>query len=77
MLARIQANWQVGILSFSGAATPQMLSSLKTLEMGTMYTVTLMLGANDVSRGEQWKDMRLQEKMSCILEELRIYLDPA
>ena len=42
-----------------------------------MYAVTLMLGTNDVSRGEQRKIMRLQEKMTCILEELRIYLDPA
>ena len=42
-----------------------------------MYTVTLMLGTNDVSRGGQLKVMRLQEKMSCILEELRIYVDPA
>ena len=37
----------------------------------------LMMGTNDVSRGEPRKIMRLQEKMSCILEELRIYLDPA
>ena len=28
-------------------------------------------------RGEQRKVMRLHEKMSCILEKLRIYLDPA
>ena len=42
-----------------------------------MYTFTLMLGTNDVSRGEQKKVMRLQEKMSSILEELRIYLERA
>ena len=42
-----------------------------------MCTVTLMMGNNDVFRGEPRKVMRLQEKMSCILEELRIYLDPA
>ena len=54
-----------------------MLASLEILDMKKMYTVTLMLGTNDVSRGEQRKLMRLQEKMSCILEELRIYLDPA
>ena len=78
VLTRIQAHWQVGILSFfSGAATPQMLASLEMLEMAKTYTVTLMLGTNDGSRGEQRKVMRLQEKMSCILEELRIYLDPA
>ena len=74
VLTRIQAHWQVGVLSFSGAATPQMLVSLEMLEMATMYTVTLMMGTIDVSRGEPRKVMRLQEKMSCILEELRIYL---
>ena len=77
MLTRIQAHWQVGILSFSGAATPQKLASLEMLEMAKMYTVTLILGTNDVSRGEQRKLMRLQEKLSCFLEEMRIYLDPA
>ena len=77
VLTRIQAHWQVGILSFSGAATPHMLASLEMLDMTKMYTATLMLGTNNVSRGEQRKVMRLQEKMSCILEELRIYLDPA
>ena len=76
VLTRIQAHWQVGILGFSGDATPEMLPSLEMLEMAKIYTVTLMLGTNDVSRGEQRKVMRLQEKMSCILEELRIYLDP-
>ena len=30
-----------------------------------------------MSRGEPRKIMRLQEKISCVLEELRIYLDPA
>ena len=44
--------------------------------MVKMYTVTLMMGTNDVSRGESSKVMRLHEKMSCILEGLRIYLDP-
>ena len=34
------------------------------------------MGTNDVSRGEMRKMMRLQDKVSCILEELRIYLDP-
>ena len=55
---------------------PQMLASLGMLEMGKMYTVTLMMGTNDVSRGESRKMMRLQEMVSCILEALRIYLDP-
>ena len=65
-------------MSFSGAATPQMLASLEMLDMHMvkMYTVTLMMATNDVSRGESRKAMRLHEKMSCILEELRIYLDP-
>ena len=67
----------MGVLSFSGAATSQMLASLEMLEMAKMYTVTLIMGTNDMSRGEPRKVMRLQEKMSCILEEMRIYLDPA
>ena len=41
-----------------------------------MYTVTLMMGTNDVSIGESRKMKRLQEKVSCILDELRVYLDP-
>ena len=43
VLTRIQSHWQTGVLSFSGAATPQMLASLG-------YTMTLMMGTNDVSR---------------------------
>ena len=54
-----------------------MLASLEMLDMVKMYTVTLMMGTNNVSRGESGKVMRLHEKLSCILEELRIYLDPA
>ena len=77
VLMRNQSHSQVGVLSFSGAATPQMLASLEMLELAKMYTVTLMMGTNDVSRGEPRKVMRLQEKMSCILEEWRIYQDPA
>ena len=53
VLTRIQAHWQVGTFSFSGAATPQILASLEMLEMSNMYTVRLMLGTNDVSRGDQ------------------------
>ena len=64
-------------MSFSAAAIPQMLASLEMLDMVKMYTVTLMMGTNDVSRGVSRKVMRLHEKMSCILEELRIHLDPA
>ena len=77
VLTRIQSHRQTGVLSFSGAATPQMLASLEMLDMVKMYTVTLMMGTNDVSRGESRKVMRLHEKMSCILEELRIQMDPA
>ena len=76
VLTRIQSHWQTGILSFSGAATPQMLASLEMLGMARMLTVTLMMGTNDVSRGESRKVMRLHDKMSCILEELRIQMDP-
>ena len=77
VLTRIQSHWQVGFLSFSGAATPQMLAFQEILDMAKMYTVTLMMGTNDVSRGESRKVMRLHEKMSCILQKLRIWFDPA
>ena len=69
--------WQTGILSYSGAATPQMLASLEMLGVARMYTVTLMMGTNDVSRLESRKVIRIHDKMSCILEELRIQMDPA
>ena len=74
VLTRIQSLWQTGILRFAGAAMPQILASLEMLGMAREYTVTLM---NDVSRGESRKVMRLHDKMSCILEELRIQMDPA
>ena len=77
VLTRIQSHWQTGFLSFSGAATPQILASLEILDMVKMYAVTLMMGTNDVSRGESRKVLRLHEKISCILEELRIQMDPA
>ena len=76
VVTRIQALWQVRILSFSSTAMPQMLASLQMLEMGKIYTVTLMMGTKHVSGGEARKMMRLQDKMSCNLEELRIYLEP-
>ena len=72
VLTRIQSHWQTGILSLSGAATPQMLASLEMLGMARMYRVNLMMGTNDVSRGESRKVMRIHDKMSCILEEFRI-----
>ena len=54
-----------------------MLATLEMLGMARVYTVTLMVGTNDVSRGEARKVTRLHDKMSCILEELRIQMDPA
>ena len=63
VLTRIQPHWPVGILSFSGAAMPQMLASLEMLEMGKMRC--LRWGTTDsVSRGESRKMMRLQDKVS-------------
>ena len=76
VLTRIQSHWQTGILSFAGAATPQMLATLDMLGMTKVYAVTLMIGTNDVSRGEARKITRLYDKMSCLLEELRIQMDP-
>ena len=76
LLTRIQSHWQTGILSFAGAATPQILASLEMLGIARVYTVTLMIGTNDVSRWGSRKVMRLHDKMSCILEELRIQMDP-
>ena len=77
VLTRIQSHWQTGVFSFFGATTPQLLASLEMLDMVKMYPVTLMMGTNDVSRGESRKVMRLHEKKSCIHEELRIQMDPA
>ena len=77
VLTRIQSHWQTGVLSFSGAATPHMLASLEMVGMAKMHTVTLMMGTKDVSKGELRKVMRLHDKLSCILEELRIQMDPA
>ena len=74
VLTRIQSHWQTGILSFAGAATPQILATLEVLGMSRVYTVTLMIGTNDVSREGPRKVMRLHDKMSCILEELRIQM---
>ena len=74
VLTRIQSHWQTGVLSFAGFAMPQILASLEMLGMARVYTVSLMIGTNDVSRGESRKVMRLHDKMSCILEELRIQM---
>ena len=53
-----------------------MLATLDMLGMTKVYTVTLMVGTNDVSRGEARKVTRLCDKMSCLLEELRIQMGP-
>ena len=76
VLTRIQSHWQTGILSFAGAVTPQILPTLEMLGIARVYTVTLMVVTNDVSRGEARKLTRLDDKMSCIFEELRIQMDP-
>ena len=54
-----------------------MVATLEMLGMARVCTVTLMVGTNDVSRGEARKVTRLHDKMSCILEELWIQMDPA
>ena len=56
---------------------PQMLALLETLEVGKIYTTILMMGTKDVSRGESRKMMRLQDNVNFLLEELRVYFDPA
>ena len=43
-------NWQMRILSFSGAAMLQLMASIEMLEKGKMYTVTLMMCTNDISQ---------------------------
>ena len=54
---------------------PQKLASLKMLEVKEIHSVTLMMGINEVSRSEARKMMKLPEKVSCFLAEIRIYLD--
>ena len=44
VLTRIQSHWQTGILSFAGAAMPQIMASLEMLGMARVFTVTLMIG---------------------------------
>ena len=70
VLTRIQAHWQVRVLSFSGAAMPQMLASREMLDIEKTNTVTSMMGTNDISRGESRKMMRFHEKVNCIPENL-------
>ena len=55
---------------------PQILASLEMLKKRKIHTVTMIMGTNDVSRGEARKMTRLPEKVSCLLQEMRIYLDP-
>ena len=54
---------------------PQKLASLVVLEVRKIHTVIMMMRTNNVSRGESTKMMRLPEKMSCLLQEVKIYLD--
>ena len=46
---------------------PQIMASLEMLDMVKMYTVFLMMGTNDVSRGESRKVMRLQKRRVVLL----------
>ena len=75
VLTRVKAHWQVGVLSFPGAAMPQLLASLEMLEVRKIHTVTILMGTNDVSRGDWRKITMLPEKVSCLLQEVWIYLD--
>ena len=76
VLTRVGTLWQIGVLSFSGAATPQMLVSPEMLEVRKIHPVTMMMGRNYVSRGDFRKMTEWPEKVSCLLQEARIYLDP-
>ena len=58
VLTSNRVHLQVGIFSFSGAAMHQMLASLEMLEVRKIRTITIMMGTNDVSRGEARKMMR-------------------
>ena len=55
VLTKVRAHWQRGVLSFSGAAMPQLLASLEMLEVRKLLAVTMMIGTNDVSSGESRK----------------------
>ena len=70
-----RAQRKIGVLSFSGAAMPPKLASLEILEVRKIHTVTKTMSMNSVSRGEYRKMTQLPEKMSCLLQEVRIYLD--
>ena len=63
--------------SSTGGSQAQGIALLEMLEVRKIHTVTLMMGTNDFSRGESRKMMRLPAKVNCVLEELRIYLDPS
>ena len=75
-LTRVGRHWKIGVLRFSGAATPQMLASPEILEVRKIHTVTMMMGRNYISRGDFRKMTQWPEKVSCLLQEARIYLDP-
>ena len=65
-----------GDIEFLWCGNAPDVASLEMQELGKIYTVTLTMGTNDLSKGESRKMMRLQDKLSCILEELRVYFDP-
>ena len=46
------------------------------LAVGKIHTFTIMMGRNDVSRGESRKMTQLPEKLGCLLREVEICLDP-
>ena len=76
VLTRVGTHWQIGVLRFSVAATPQIVASPKMLEVRKIHTVTMMMSRNYVSRGDFRKMTQWPEKVSCLLQEARIYLDP-
>ena len=63
VLTRIQSHWQTGILSFAGAATPQMLATLEMLGLARVYTVTLMVGTNDQGGSKEGDEAARQDEL--------------
>ena len=56
------AGWSLELFWSSETAD---VGVLEMLDMVKMYTAALIMGTNDVSRGESRKVMRFHEKMSC------------
>ena len=58
------------------SSPPQpMYASLEMLDVRKIHRVTMMMGTIDLSRGESRKMTQLPEKVSCLLQEARIFLD--